>query len=100
MTKKENLQKIANTVMYIDHVGVQCDDIHECEKMHQVILEIDKLDKHEAIRLLVHIIHAQQLLLAGADINLDKTNPFKNMVSFDCIEDYVRGYSPNVGTLY
>ena len=42
MTKKEEYQKIANKIMSIDHVGVQCDDIHKCEEKHQAILAVDK----------------------------------------------------------
>jgi hypothetical protein len=100
MTKKEDYQKIANMIMDIDHVGVQCDDIHKCEQKHQAILAVDKLDKHEAIRLLVHVIHVQQLQLANAKIEFDETNPFKDMVDFDNIDSYVSCNSPDMETLY
>ena len=100
MTKKENYQKIANMIIGIDHVGVQCDDIHKCEQKHQAILAIDKLDKHEAIRLLVHVIHVQQLQLVNAKIEFDVENPFKDMVDFNHIEEYVKCNSHNMDTLY
>jgi hypothetical protein len=100
MSKKEILQKIANAIMNIDHVGVQCDDIHKCEEKHQAILLVDKLDKHEAIRLLFHIIHVQQLQLANATIVLDETNPFKDMINFDAVENYISCNSPNSESLY
>jgi hypothetical protein len=100
MTPKEKLQRIAKSVMTINHVGVQCDDIHHCENKHQTILALDKLDKHEAIRLLVHVIHVQQLQLAGAKIEFDATNPFKDMVNFNHIDSYVSCNSPVQDTLY
>lgn len=100
MTKKEEYQKIAIKIMGIDHVGVQCDDIHKCEQKHQAILAVDKLDKYEAIRLLVHVIHVQQLQLANAKIEFDAENPFKEMVNFLHIEEYVKCNSPNMETLY
>ena len=100
MTKKEEYQKIANKIMGIDHVGVQCDDIHKCEQKHQAILAVDELDKYEAIRLLVHVIHVQQLQLANAKIEFDAENPFKEMVNFLHIEEYVKCNSPNMETLY
>jgi hypothetical protein len=100
MIKKEEYQKIAKQVIDIDHVGVQCDDIHKCEQKHQAILAVDKLDKHEAIRLLVHVIHVQQLQLANAKIEFDQQNPFKDMVNFDYIDSYVSDNSPDMETLY
>jgi hypothetical protein len=100
MTPKEELQKIASMVMGIDHIGVQCDDVHRCEEKHQAILAIDKLDKHDAIRLLVHIIHVQQLQLAGAKIVFDEENPFRDMVNFNHIDQYVRSNSPDMISLY
>ena len=100
MKKKEEFQKIANMVMGINHVAVQCDDIHKCEEKHQAILALDKLDKHEAIRLLVHVIHVQQLKLAGAKIELDPENPFKDMDDFEHIDSYINCNSPNMDSLY
>jgi hypothetical protein len=100
MITKEDYQKIANKIMDIDHVGVQCDDIHKCEQKHQAILAVDKLDKHEAIRLLVHVIHVQQLQLANAKIEFDEENPFKDMVNFNHIDNYVSCNSPNMEMLY
>jgi hypothetical protein len=98
--KEKELQRLARMVMDIDHVGVQCDDIHKNEQMHQTILAIDKLDKYQAIRLLVHVIHVQQLQLANAKIEFDKNNPFKDMVDFDHIECYVSCNSHDMATLY
>ena len=100
MMNKEKLQLIAKSVMSINHVGVQCDDIHHCENTHQTILALDKLDKHEAIRLLVHVIHVQQLQLANAKIEFDESNTFKDMVNFNNIDSYVRSYSPDLDTIY
>jgi len=87
-------------IMDIDHIGVQCDDIHKCEQQHQAILAVDKLDKHDAIRLLFHIIHVQQLQLANAKIDFDETNPFKDMVNFDNIDFWISCNSPDMETLY
>ncbi len=100
MTSKADLKRVANMVMNIDHVGVQCDNLFKCEEKHQAILALDKLDKHEAVRLLVHVIHVQQLQLANAKIEYDPTNPFKDMVNFDCIDSYVKSNSPDMDTLY
>jgi hypothetical protein len=98
--KLQELQQIANMVMSIDHIGVQSDDIHKCEQKHQAILAIDKMDKHDAIRLLMHIIHVQQLQLAFAKIEFDETNPFKDMVNFKHIDSYISCNSPDMETLY
>lgn len=100
MTKKEEYQKIANMVMNIDHVGVQCDDIHRCEEKHQAILALDKLDKHEAIRLLVHVIHVQQLKLSNSKIEYSQSSPFNDMDRFDHIENYVNSNDPSALSLY
>lgn len=99
MTNDE-LKEIANMVMNIDHIGIQCDDIHMCEQKHQTILVLDKMDKHTAIRLLIHVIHVQQLQLANAKIEYDETNPFKDMINFNHISEYVKCNSPEQTTLY
>jgi hypothetical protein len=99
MTSKEQLQKLAMTVMSLDHMGIQC-DIHCCEQKHQAILALDKLDKHDAIRLLIHVIHVQQLQLVGAKIEFDESNPFKDMVMFEHIRSYVSLNSPDMDSLY
>ena len=97
----EELRVIANSIMALNHVRIQCDDIHNCEEKHQAILSLDKLDKHEAIRLLVHVIHVQQLQLAGATVILDPENPFQNMTNFEHIAEYVqRCNSPTQPSLY
>jgi hypothetical protein len=100
MKRKEELQHIANTIMSIDHVGVECDNIFKCEEKHQAILTLDKLDKHDAIRLLMHVIHVQQLQLAGAKIEYDVFNPFIGMEKFEYIEDVLKCNSPNQETLF
>lgn len=100
MTKKEQYQKIAKSVMAINHMGVQCDNIHDCENKHITILALDKLDKHEAIRLLIHVIHVQQLQLVGAKIEYDEENPFNDMDDFEHITSYVSSNSPDMETLY
>ena len=100
MTSKDKLQKLAMMVMSLDHMGVQCDNIHCCEQKHQTILALDKLDKHEAIRLLIHVIHVQQLQLIGAKIEFDESNPFMNMVMFEHIRSYVSLNSPDMESLY
>lgn len=97
----EELKEIVNKVMALNHVGIQCDNIHNCEEKHQVILSLDKLDKHEAIRLLMHVIHVQQLQLAGATVILDPENPFLDMSKFEYIAEYVqKSNSPNQTSLY
>ena len=99
MTKQE-LQNIAYMVMNINHVGVQCDNIHICEQKHQTILELDKMDKHEAIRLLIHVIHVQQLQIVDAKIEYSEDNPFRDMVNFAYIDDDVKCNSPTMISLY
>lgn len=99
-SNKKELQRIANMFMDIDHMGVQSDNIHKCEQQHQAILAADKLDKHEAIRLLSHIIHVQQLQLVNAKIEYDEMSPFRDMVNFNYIDRVVKYNSPNTDTLY
>lgn len=96
---KTNLQKLCKRIMHLDHIAVQCDHLLACEEMHQTIKEVDKLDKNEAVRLLMHVIHVQQLQLAGAEIKYSEDTPFKDMVEFTGIETSVRSYSPNKETL-
>lgn len=99
--EKTELQKIANEIMNLDHFGIQCDDIHRCEIKHQLILKLDKMSNHTAIRLLMHVIHVQQLQLLEADIEYDNNNPFKDMVNFEHIDVYVnQNNSPNQISLY
>ena len=86
-------------IMAIDHLGVQCDDPMYCEQKHQAILAVDQLDKYEAIRLLFHIIHVQQLQLVGSKIEFDETNPFKDMVNFDYMDSYVSSNSLDTTTI-
>lgn len=86
--------------MDINHVAVQCDDIHANEFLHQVILNLDKLDRYTSVRLLIHVIHVQQLQLANAEIRYDNDNPFKNMTDFEYIDSVVKNYSPIMETLY
>jgi hypothetical protein len=100
MANKAQLIEIANMILSIDHVGVQVDDIHHCEHKHQTIMALDKLDKHEAIRLLMHVIHVQQLQLAGAAVKHDPLNPFKDMVDFKYIHRYLKENSPKMASLY
>ena len=97
---KDQLKKMANMVMDIDHMGVQCDNIHKCEEKHQAILQLDKLDRYDAVRLLMHIIEVQNLQLVGAKIDYDYLNPFQDMVYFEGVETYVNSNSPNMETLY
>jgi hypothetical protein len=94
------LQDLCKRIMGLDHMGVQCDNIHYCEEMHQTIRELDKMDKHEAIRLLMHVIHVQQLQLVGAEVKYDEQNPFLDMVKFDYIKVYINSFSANMETLY
>jgi hypothetical protein len=94
------LKDLCKRIMALDHIGVQCDHIHKCEEMHQTIRELDKMDRHEAVRLLMHVIHVQQLQLVGAKIEYDNQNPFNDMVNFDYINDYVKNFSPDMETLY
>ena len=101
IASEKELKRIAKNIMVIDHVAVQCDNIHDCEFKHQTILELDKLNKYEAIRLLMHVIHVQQLELAGAKIEYDKENPFIGMNEFNYISEYVhKCNSPYQETLY
>jgi hypothetical protein len=99
-THVAHLQKIAQMIVTIDHAAVQCDHIHACEHKHQATLELDKLDRHEAIRLCMHVIHVQQLQLVGAKIEYDEQNPFRRMQDFEFIGEYVKNNSPDMETLY
>jgi hypothetical protein len=97
---KEQLQSLAQRIMNLDHMGIQCDNIHHCEEKHQAILELDTLPRHQAVRLLMHIIHVQGLQLVGAEIRLDPENPFREMTRFPHIMEYLAGNSPDQETLY
>lgn len=94
------LKDLCKQIMGLDHMGVECDNIHYCEEMHQTIRLLDKMDKHEAIRLLMHVIHVQQLQLVGAKIEYHNENPFTDMVNFDYMDNTVKCFSPNMETLY
>lgn len=93
-------KELCKKILTINHIGVQCDNIHDCEEMHQTIKLLDNMDKHDAIRLLMHVIHVQELQLIGADVKYDEENPFKDMVEFECMETYIKSFSPNLDTLY
>jgi len=93
-------QDLCKKIMGLNHMGVQFDNIHNCEEMHQTIRLLDKMDRHEAVRLLMHVIHAQQLQLVSAEIKYDEQNPFKDMVNFDYVEGILNNFSSNMETLY
>ena len=95
-----NLRDIAVNILGIDHVASQCDDIHANEFKHQLILRLDKLDRFDAVRLLMRVIEVQQLSLANAEITLDESNPFKDMGEFKHIGQVITSYSPDMDTLY
>jgi hypothetical protein len=96
----EKLRDIVFNILEIDHIACQCDDIHACNFKHQVILSLDKLNKHDVIRLLMHVIEVQQLSLANAEIKLDESNPFKDMDKFNYISSIIKTNSPDMETLY
>lgn len=100
MNNEMKLQDLCKRIMDLNHIGIQSDDVYYCEEMHQTIKELDRMDKHEAIRLLMHVIHVQQLQLTDAKIEYDINNPFRDMVNFDYINDYVKNYSSDMETLY
>jgi len=83
-------------VMGINHVGVQGDDPMYCEHKHQAILQLDKMDKNDAIRLLVHIIHVQQLQIVDAEIKYTDDNPFRDMINFEHVEEALKCNSPDM----
>ena len=97
---KQEMQDLAKKIMSLNHVGIQCDDIHYCEEMHQTLRLIDRMERHDAVRLLMHVIQVQQLQLVGANIEYEENNPFKDMVNFDYIDSDVKCYSPEMETLY
>jgi hypothetical protein len=97
---KEELQSLCKSIMMINHEGVQCDDIHNCEYAHQLILKLDKMEHHDAIRLLMHIIEVQNLQYAGAKIEFDEENPFKDMDKFLYIDEVLKCNSPTMDSLY
>ena len=90
------LKDLCKDIYSLDHVAIQCDDVHECQRMHNVIMTLDNMDRHEAVRLLMHVIHVQQLQIANAEIVYDTTNPFVDMTQFNHIEQYVKSYTPGV----
>lgn len=94
-TDKTELQELANLVMSINHVQLQCDDIHAHEHKEMIIEKLFKLHKTEAVRLLMHVIHVQQLQLCGASIAYDVENPFKDMIDFAYIDSYVSSHYVN-----
>jgi len=91
--KEDELKKIAKLIMSIDHVGVQTDSVISCNGMEEVISILDSMDKESAIRLLIHIIHVQQLQLLDAEIKYNNDNPFKDMVDFKHIGQYITNYT-------
>lgn len=91
--KTEELQKIAKLIMSIDHVAVQTDSLNSCNAMQEVINILDNMDKKDAIRLLIHVIHVQQLQICDAEIKYSNDNPFKDMVNFKYIEQYINHYT-------
>lgn len=97
---KMELQDLCKRIMGLNHMGVQADNIHNCEEMHQTIRLLDNMDRYEAIRLLMHVLHVQQLQLEGAEVKYDEQNPFLDMVKFDYIKDYINSFSANMETLY
>ena len=94
------LQDLCKRIMGLNHMGVQADNIHNCEEMHQTIRLLDNMDRYEAIRLLMHVLHVQQLQLEGAEVKYDEQNPFLDMVKFDYIKVYINSFSANMETLY
>ena len=97
---KQEMQDLAKKVMSLNHIGIQSDNIHYCEEMHQTLRELDKMERHDAVRLLMQVIHVQQLQLAGAKLEYNEHNPFKDMVNFNNIDSYVKSYSHEMETLY
>jgi hypothetical protein len=97
---EQQLKELCKRVMALDHFGVQADNIHYCEEMHQTLRVIDSMDRYEAVRLLMHIIHTRELQLLGAEIKLDEDNPFKDMLEFNHIGTYVKCFSHTQETLY
>ena len=93
-------QDLCKKIMGLNNIGVQCDNIHDCEEMHQTIRLVDKMDRHEAVRLLMHVIHVQQLQLVSAEIKYDEQNPFKDMVNFNYVESILNNFSADMETLY
>lgn len=94
MATIEELKIIARGVMKINHVAIECGDPLENENLHLLILKIDKLARHEAVRLLTYIIHVQQLQLAGAKIVYDPKNPFRDMINFEYLDSNIKSYPP------
>jgi len=82
------LKDIAKAINEIDHNKLQLDWECEHEKRNEIFDILNKLEKEKAIKLLFHIIHAQQLSLLGAHIIPDDNNPCKSLIDFKYIDKY------------
>lgn len=86
--EKIKLKEIAEAINEIDHDKIQLDCKNENEKRDKIYKQLETLEREKAIKLLFHVIHAQQLKLLGAEILYDYNNPCKTVIDFEFIESY------------
>jgi hypothetical protein len=82
------LKEIAEAINEIDHDKIQLDCETENKKRDKIFEQLDSLEREKAMKLLFHVIHAQQLKLLGAKILYDYNNPCKTVIDFEFIESY------------
>jgi hypothetical protein len=100
---KQELQQLAKDFDSISFVKCQLDDIHECERLFQIIKRIEQLDKSEAIRFMLAVIEVKSLFIEVSEIHLTDwvKSPFKDMDEFNHIDHKLKEYeTENRDTLY
>jgi hypothetical protein len=88
MESKNKLKRLAQAINKIDHDKLQLDSESEHKKKERIFKELNELEKEKAIKLLFHVIHAQQLELLGAKVLYDVNNPCKTVIDFKFIDNY------------
>lgn len=85
----DKVQEILKRLYSIPWVDVEVDDQLEGMKVTELLYEIEEnFTKDEAIRLLLHVLKIQGLMIQ-TDFN-DIDNPFNGMEKFEYVEDVIR----------
>ena len=90
MDKELQLRSLCIDIMKIDHVSCEYDDYSACRYKHELILELDKLDKHTAIRLLMHVLDVKSLV----SMSPIDGNPFLDMSDFRYLKSALNSNEP------